>query len=137
MTTETTKYNSKKKRILIVDDEPDVNMVLKKVLEQGGFNIDSYDDPILALENFKAGSYDLVLLDIKMPEMNGFHLYQEMKKIDSKVKVYFLTASEMYYERFRNEEEFSVIDKDLFLQKPIENDDLIKNTIISQGHNNQ
>jgi FixJ family two-component response regulator len=67
-----------------------------------------------------------------MPEIDGFHLYQEMKKIDSKVKVCFLTASEIYYERFRNEE-FSVIDKDLFLQKPIENKDLIKkvNTIIS------
>jgi DNA-binding response OmpR family regulator len=86
----------------------------------------------LALGNFDACSYDLLLLDIKMPEIDGFHLYQEMKKIDSKVKVCFLTASEIYYERFRNEE-FSIIDKDLFLQKPIENEDLIKkvNTIIS------
>ncbi|MFY9795338.1 MAG: hypothetical protein WB988_19470 [Candidatus Nitrosopolaris sp.] len=69
---------------------------------------------------------------MKMPEIDGFHLYQEMKKIDSKVKVSFLTASEIYYEHFRNEE-FSVIDKDLSLQKPIENKDLIKkvNTIIS------
>jgi signal transduction histidine kinase len=135
-------YNAKdnsnnKKRILIVDDELDVNTVLKKVLEQGGFNVDSYHDPILALENFDAGSYDLLLLDIKIPEMDGFHLYREMKKIDRKVKVCFLTASEMYYERFRNEEEFNEIDKDLFLQKPIENEDLIRkiNTIISQEHN--
>jgi signal transduction histidine kinase len=135
-------YNAKdnsnnKKRILIVDDELDVNTVLKKVLEQGGFNVDSYHDPILALENFDAGSYDLLLLDIKIPEMDGFHLYREMKKIDRKVKVCFLTASEMYYERFRNEEEFNEIDKDLFLQKPIENEDLIRkiNTIINQEHN--
>jgi DNA-binding response OmpR family regulator len=108
--------------------------VLKQVLEQSGFNADSYDDPILALEHFNAGLYDLILLDIKMPGIDGLRLYQEMKKIDSKVKVRFLTASEMYYERFRNEEEFSVIDKDLFLQKPIENEDLINkiNTIISQ-----
>jgi DNA-binding response OmpR family regulator len=111
---------------LIVDDEPDVNTVLKKVFEQSGFNADSYDDPILALENFKAGSYDLLLLDIKMPEIDGFHLYQEMKKIDSNVKVCFLTASEMYYERFRKEEEFCAIDKDLFVRKPIGNEDLIK-----------
>ena len=133
MTTETPKYNSKKKRILIVDDEPDVNMVLKKVLEQGGFNIDSYDDPILALDTFNACLYDSLLLDIKMPEKDGFRLYQEMKKIDSKVKVCFLTASKMYYEHFRNEEEFNEIHKDLFLQKPIQNEDLIKkiNTIIS------
>ena len=78
MTTKTRK--GKKKRILIVDDELDVNMVLKQVFEQSGFNADSYDDPILAVENFKAGSYDLILLGIKMPEMDGLHLYQEMKK---------------------------------------------------------
>src|SRR5215831_15628402 len=108
MTTETIKYNRRKK-VLIVDDEPDVNTVLKMILDQNGFNADSYVDPILALENFKAGSYDLVLLDIRMPEMDGLHLYKEMKRIDSKVKVCFLTASEMYYERFRNEEGFSVI----------------------------
>jgi DNA-binding response OmpR family regulator len=133
MTTETTKYNSKKKKVLIVDDEPDINTILKKVFEQNGFNADSYDDPILALENFKAGSYDILLLDIKMPEMDGFQLYQKMKRIDSKVKVCFLTASELYYERFRKEEEVAAIDKDLFLRKPIENEDLIKkvNTIIS------
>ena len=96
MITETTKCNSKKKKVLIVDDEPDVNTVLKNVFDQNGFNAASYDDPILALENFKAGSYDLLLLDIKMPEMDGFQLYQKMKKIDSKVKVCFLTASELY-----------------------------------------
>jgi two-component system response regulator ChvI len=133
MTSKTTKYNNnKRKRILIVDDEPDVDMVLEKVFEQSGFNADSYDDPILALENFKAGLYDLVLLDIKMPIIDGFHLYQEIKKIDSKVKVCFLTASELYYERFRKDQ-LCAIDKDRFLRKPIENEDLIKkiNTIIS------
>jgi DNA-binding response OmpR family regulator len=93
-----------------------MSTVLKKVFEQSGFNADSYDDPISALENFKAGSCDLLLLDIKMPEMDGFQLYQEMKKIDSNVKVCFLTASEMYYERFRKEQ-FSAIDKDLFVRK--------------------
>jgi DNA-binding response OmpR family regulator len=100
---------------------------------QNGFVANTYDDPILALENFKVGSYDLVLLDIKMPVMDGFHLYQEIKKIDSKVRVCFLTASELYYERFRKEKEFAETDKDLFLRKPIENEDLIKkiNTIIS------
>ena len=132
MTTETTKYNTKKKKVLIIDDEPDVNMVLKMVLYRNGFSADSYDDPILALKNFKAGSYDLLLLDIKMPEMDGFHLYKEMKRIDNKIKVCFLTASEMYDERFR-EEEWCAIDKDLFVRKPIENEELIKklNTIIS------
>ena len=137
MTTEneTTKDNDKKKKILIVDDEPDVSTVLKKVFNQSGFIANSYDDPILALENFNAGSYDLILLDIKMPEMDGFQLYQKMKKIDSNVKICFLTASEMYYERFRKEEGFCSLDKDLFVRKPIANEDLIKkiNTIISQA----
>lgn len=118
--------NQTTKRILIVDDEPDVCEILKKVFEQRGFTADSYDDPILALENFKAGSYDLLLLDIKMPEMDGFRLYQEMRKIDSRVKVCFLTASEMYYERYRKEEEFAQMDKELFLRKPIQNEELIK-----------
>lgn len=134
MTTETTKDIGKKKKVLIVDDEPDVSNVLKKVFDQSGFNADSYDDPILALENFKAGSYDLVLLDIKMPEMDGFRLCQEMRKIDSKVKVCFLTASEMYYERFRKQEGLGALDKEIFVRKPIGNEDLIKkiNAIISQ-----
>ena len=71
---------------------------------------------------------------------NGWFSFVSRNEIDSKVKVCFLTVSrEMYYERFRNEEEFNEIHKDLFLQKPIENEDLIKkiNTIISQEHNNK
>jgi DNA-binding response OmpR family regulator len=128
MTTEkeTTADNGKKKKILIVDDEPEVSTVLEKVFKLSGFIADSYDDPILALENFKAGSYDLILLDIKMPEMDGFQLYQKMKKIDSNVKICFLTASELYYERFRKEEGFSSLEKDLFLRKPIRNEDLVE-----------
>jgi CheY-like chemotaxis protein len=123
--TTSTKGNGNMKKILIVDDEPDVCTVLKNVLEEYGFNADSYDDPISALENFKAGLYELLLLDIKMPEMDGFLLYQEVKKIDNKIKVCFLTASEMYHEKFREKEGFSALDKDLFLRKPIENEDLI------------
>jgi CheY-like chemotaxis protein len=60
---------------------------------------------LLALKNFRkeAGIYDLLMLDIKMPNMNGFELYREIKKIDDKVKVCFLTAGEMDYEQFRKE----------------------------------
>ncbi|MGB6672298.1 MAG: response regulator [Candidatus Nitrosopolaris sp.] len=124
-TTKTTQGNGNMKKILIVDDEADICTVLKKVLEQYGFNTDTYDDPNLALENFKAGLYELLLLDIKMPEMDGFLLYQEMKKIDNKIKVCFLTASEMYHEKLRENEGFAGLDKDLFLRKPIKNEDLI------------
>jgi DNA-binding response OmpR family regulator len=116
---------NKKKRVLIVDDEPDVTLVLKQVLDENGFEADSYDEPRLALNNFKANKYDLLLLDIKMPDINGLDLYQEMRKIDEKVKVCFLTASEMFYEKFRKEEPYSKFDKELFIAKPIENEELL------------
>ena len=64
------------KRILIVDDESDVNLTLKMVLEENGFKVDSFTDPLSALENFKGESdlYDILILDIRMPYMNGFEL---------------------------------------------------------------
>ena len=119
-------YNNKK-RVLIVDDEPDLCTVLKTVLEDNGFEANSFEDPTIALKSFKAGLYDLVLLDIKMPEMDGFHLCQKMKEIDNKVKVCFLTASEMYYEGIRKESfcKGDKVDKEHFLAKPIENEDLV------------
>ena len=122
------------KRILIVDDESDVNLTLKMVLEENGFKVDSFTDPLLALENFKGGSemYDMLILDVRMPDMNGFELYKEMKKIDDKVKVCFLTAGEIDYEQFEKEL-FSALDENCFIQKPIQNETLIKrlNRIIS------
>ena len=116
------------KKVLIVDDEPDVNLSLKMTLEENGFKIDSFTYPLSALENFKeraAGVYDLLILDIKMPEMNGFELYRQIKKIDDKVKVCFLTAGEMDYEQF-GKELFPALDKNCYIQKPIENETLIK-----------
>src|SRR5918994_1942235 len=90
------------KKILLIDDEPDIIYSIKMVLENNNeFVVDSYTDPILALTNFKPGSYDLILLDIKMPKMNGFDLYQKMKEIDSNAKMCFLTASELFYEEYR------------------------------------
>ena len=124
------------KRVLIVDDEPDLNLTLKMILEDNGFKVDSFTDPFSALENFKeeAGSYDLVILDIQMPGINGFELYRQIKKIDDKVKVCFLTASEMYYEEFRKEL-FPALDNNCYIQKPIENETLIKrlNRIIASS----
>ena len=122
-----------KKRICFVDDEPDIILLCKIVLEEAGYEVDTFTDSILALSKFKPNFYDLIVLDIKMPNMDGFELCKRLKEIDSKIKVCFLTASEMYYETFRKKE-YDGIDKDLFLRKPIENEDLIKkvNNIIGQ-----
>ena len=84
-----------KRRILIVDDEPDITFVFKIGLEDNGFVVDTFNDPQQAISNFKADLYDLLLIDIEIPKMNGFEFYREIKKIDHKVKVCFLTASEM------------------------------------------
>jgi DNA-binding response OmpR family regulator len=115
-----------KRRILVVDDEPDITFTLQAGLEDGGFDVDAFIDPELAFSSFKPGLYDLVLIDIMMPEMDVFVFYERLKTVDPDVKVCFLTASEMYREEIREEMEHSILNKDLFLQKPISTDDLIK-----------
>lgn len=126
----------KKKKILLVEDE-DLNVVFNMVLEDGGCEVDCFTEPKVALKNFKAGFYDLTILDIKMPEMDfGFELHKQLKKIDNAVKICFLTSSEMYYEEYRKEEFFG-LDKELFLRKPIKNEDLLTeiNRMISSNWN--
>jgi DNA-binding response OmpR family regulator len=112
-------------RILVVDDEPDLTQVSTLALEYYGYKVDSFNDPQEALSKFKPGSYDLIILDIKMPKMDGFELYHEIKKKDNNAKVCFLTASELYYEEFRNKE-YRALDRNLFIRKPIDNEDLVK-----------
>src|ERR687896_2481667 len=115
----------KNKRIMLVDDESDVTYTLETVLEDNGFQVESYTDPTLALSNFRHRLYDLLLLDIKMPEMSGFDVYQKMKEIDSNVKVCFLTASELFYEEYRRLDAYPRLDKEYFVQKPCRSEDLI------------
>ena len=113
------------KKVMVVDDEADVISVLEIVLEENGFEVDTFEDPIVALKSYKAGVYDLLIFDIKMPKMDGFELYDEIKKIGDNAKVCFLTASEMYYKASRKEK-YCSLDKDLFIQKPIANEDLVQ-----------
>jgi CheY-like chemotaxis protein len=129
------KNNGNKRRLMIVDDEPDVVSMLEIVLEESGFDVDSFVDPIAALNNYKVAIYDLLLLDIKMPKMDGFELYDEIKKIDYNAKVCFLTASEMYYKALRKEK-YCSLGKEMFIQKPIANEDLIQeiNNILTIGN---
>ena len=114
----------KGKRILIVDDEPDVNLALRIVLEDNNFIVDSFNDPLRALENFKVNLYDLIILDIKMPKKDGFEVYKEILKIDNRVKVCFLTAGDINYRSLK--ETFPTLDENQFIRKPIENIELIK-----------
>jgi DNA-binding response OmpR family regulator len=121
-----------KRRIMIINDRDDINFTIRMVLEEDSVNkirLDPFTDPFLALENFKSGIYDLILVDIRMPKMNGFDLYSEIRKLDSKVKVCFLTASDIS-EKFKNEmfddELDNAQDKICFITIPIANDDLRK-----------
>jgi CheY-like chemotaxis protein len=119
--------SKKSRRILVAEDEPDNAAIFTISLEDGGFEVDTFIDPLLALAAFKEGKrYDLLILDIKMPDMDGFELYEQIKKIDSNVKVCFLTAfGEGYNEEFKKRcqsASFSVS----FFRKPIRVNDLVK-----------
>src|ERR671930_2030807 len=95
-----------KKSILLVDDQPDIIEILRIGLEDNGLKVDAFTDPELALSSFKASTYDLLLLDVRMPKMNGFELYEQIKKIDNnnnKAKVCYITAYEINYEKIREE----------------------------------
>ncbi|MGA7603353.1 MAG: response regulator [Nitrososphaeraceae archaeon] len=119
--------NLKTKKIMLVDDEADILWLFKMILEsEARLKVDSFSDPIVALENFRPGLYDLLLIDIAMPKMNGFELYDKIRELDKKVKISFVTASEMFYEEMRREA-FPEFDTTIcFIRKPIANPDLIK-----------
>ena len=114
-----------RKRILVVDDESDLTLFYRMSLEYHGFEVEAFNDPRKALSNFKADYFDLIILDITMPSMDGFELFTEIRKRDKNVKVCFLTASELYYKEFRMKE-YSALDKSLFIRKPIGNEEMLK-----------
>ena len=127
-TPNTSSTDKQRAKILVVDDDHDVAITLKAILEEEEesskeFELDVFNDPELALSNFKAGWYDLLLLDILMPKMNGFELYQQLKNIDDKVKVCFITAYEIYYRALRDL--FPTIEVDCFIAKPIGKKELV------------
>lgn len=113
-----------KGRILIVDDDSDITLSFKIGLETYGYQVDTYNNPILAISNYKPNLYDLLLLDIRMPIMDGFELYKEIRKIDDKVKVCFITAYEINNEDFQKS--FPKMALRYFIKKPITNQDLAK-----------
>jgi DNA-binding response OmpR family regulator len=113
-----------KNRILIVDDEPDITESFGLALEDSGFEVDKYNDPAVALASFKPNVYGLLILDIKMPKMDGFELYDKIKKIDDKVKVFFISAFDI--DRAAIGKQYPGLKIENFLPKPIQIPELIK-----------
>ena len=116
------------KRILLVDDEPDHCMVYQIVLEDAGYECVSYIDSIKALQEFRPAYYDLVILDIRMPKLDGFALCEKIRAVDRDVQIIFITAGEAYYENFRKQY-YPEISNDIninCLQKPVRNEELVQ-----------
>jgi len=109
---------------MVVDDEDDLIFLLQILLEQKGFKVNAFTDPLLALQSFKAGIYDLAILDIKLPSLNGFDLYERIKMIDDFVKVCFFTTSD--HEDFKTQKYSRLRKKDIIIRKPISNEELLK-----------
>ncbi len=109
-------------RIFVVDDESGITEVCRIALEDSGFSVDAFNDPKEALAAFKKAYYDLLIIDIKMPGMNGFDLFREIRKIDDRSRVVFMTA----FENYENEalKAFLNINSDL-LKKPFEMSELV------------
>jgi two-component system OmpR family response regulator len=120
----TIKEKSFSKIILIVDDDPDVSSIFSMGLEDEGFVVDTYNDPLEALSNFKPSFYDLLLIDINMPKMNGFELCTQILKFDVNVRICFITAGEINIEALR--EVYPTISVGCFIKKPITLEYLVK-----------
>jgi DNA-binding response OmpR family regulator len=104
-------------------------------LEESGFlQVEAFYDPVLALSRFKTGAYDLAILDIKMPEIDGFDLYRKLRKIDNKLKICFLTAAELGHYRETGSDIMEELGKHYFIAKPVDTLDLINRlkVILSQ-----
>ena len=113
-----------KKRILIVDDEPDITESFGIALEDSGFEVDKFNDPAIALASFRPNLYNLLILDIKMPRMDGFELYDKIKNIDKNVKVFFISAFEIDHAAIRKQ--YPSLKIENFIPKPILIPGLIK-----------
>ena len=116
-----------KRRILLVDDDVDITTSLKIGLEDNGFAVDAYNDPLLALSNFKPGYYDLLLFDVRMPQLGGFDLYDKIKKeknSNQDLRACYITAYDINYEELRRL--FPDSHVDCFIKKPIQISDLVR-----------
>ena len=106
---------------MVIDDELDICIMLKVVLEQNEFLVNYYSNPNIALDELKSNFYNLIILDIQMPEINGMQLYREIRKRDIKTKICFLTGSQSIFDIAHK---FTSVYT--FIIKPVENKELIK-----------
>jgi CheY-like chemotaxis protein len=122
---EGSQLGTKKRKILIVDDDPDITKTFSLVLEDSGlYEVDTYNEPLIALRNFRPNFYDLALLDIRMPQMNGFELSNKIEKIDNKIRICFISAYNVEDKALK--EKYPSLQIKCFLPKPIAVSDLIK-----------
>ena len=110
-------------RILVVDDDPDITSLFTIGLEDSGFEVHAYNDPLEALTNFKPHFYDLLLLDITMPKMDGFELCRRILEIDVNVRICFITATDININGLR---EVITTSTGCFIKKPISISNLAK-----------
>lgn len=122
----------KTKTILVVDDDQDTTLAVKSSLEIENnrvdnkffFQIYTYNLPLLALSEFKPNYYDLLLVDVEMPNMNGFELSSKITEIDANPKICFMSAAEVNYEALR--EIYPTVSVGCFIKKPVSLDHLIR-----------
>lgn len=96
------------RKILIVDDEVEIVSIFKMILEMNNFEVDGYTNPLSALSDFKPNEFGLLILDIRMPVMNGFDLFNKMKAIDSKVPACLITVLEEAKCFIRNQKQYKI-----------------------------
>jgi DNA-binding response OmpR family regulator len=126
LTLEEEKSQTRISNIIMVDNEPDVNIAIKAALEENGdFKVDTYNDAESALLGFKPGHYDLAILDIRMPGMNGFQLCRKLREIDKTLKICFLTAVELTYLQDTDSDIINDLRTECFVTKPVNTSDLI------------
>jgi DNA-binding response OmpR family regulator len=111
----------------VVDDEQDLTFTLKATLEEtGSFQVETFTDPVLALSEFKAGVYDLAVLNIRMPKMKGFQLCRKLRDVDNRLKICFLTATELLYYQETDSDVIDDLGIDCFVSKPVDNEDFVR-----------
>jgi DNA-binding response OmpR family regulator len=120
----TIEQNKLSKVILIVDDDPDMTSIFSLGLQDEGFEVYAYNDPQDALSEFRPNFYDLLLVDINMPKINGIELSRQLLELDSNVKICFITAGEANIEVLR--ELYPSRDIGCFIRKPVTIDQLVR-----------